>query len=156
MDLAFLLVLVLLGRLPAAGDYAAVFVTLLLCSTAALGLGLLISAAVANPSKAAIAMPMACFPQVLFVGAILPVPVMAAVGSWISFAMTNRWAFDALGNSLGVVRLWSSGGSFLGRPLLMTYGSTFDRPVVVDWLVLGGFTVAFLAATIAVVLRKTR
>jgi hypothetical protein len=131
-------------------------VTLLLCSAAALGLGLLISAAVADPSKAAIAMPMACLPQVLFVGAILPVPVMAAVGSWISFAMTNRWAFDALGHSLGVVPLWSSGRSFLGRPLLTAYGSTFDRPVVIDWLVLGGFTVAFLAATIAVVLRKTR
>ena len=56
-------------------------------------------------------MPMACFPQVLFVGAILPVPVMAAFGKWISFAMTNRWAFEALGNSLGVVRLSSDGRS---------------------------------------------
>jgi ABC-type multidrug transport system ATPase subunit len=156
VDLVFLVVLRLLGRLPAAGDYPAVFVTLLLCSAAALGLGLLISAAVAEPSQATIAMPMACFPQVLFVGAILPVPVMAAVGKWISFAMTNRWAFEALGNSLGVVRLWSNGKSSLGRPLLMTYATTFDRPVVVDWLVLCGFTIAFVAATIAVVLRKTR
>jgi ABC-type multidrug transport system ATPase subunit len=156
VDLVFLVVLRLLGRLPAAGDYPAVFVTLLLCSAAALGLGLLISAAVAEPSQATIAMPMACFPQVLFVGAILPVPVMAAVGKWISFAMTNRWAFEALGNSLGVVRLWSNGKSSLGRPLLMSYATTFDRPVVVDWLVLCGFTVAFVAATIAVVLRKTR
>ena len=99
---------------------------------------------------------MACFPQVLFVGAILPVPVMAAVGKWMSFAMTNRWAFEALGSSLGVVHLWSNGKSSLGRPLLMTYGTTFNGPVVVDWLVLSGFTVAFVAATIAVVLRKTR
>jgi ABC-type multidrug transport system ATPase subunit len=156
VDLVFLVVLRLLGRLPAAGDYTAVFVTLLLSSAAALGLGLLISAAVAEPSQATIAMPMACFPQVLFVGAILPVPVMAALGKWISFAMTNRWAFEALGNSLGVVRLWSNGRSSLGRPLLMTYGTTFNRPVVVDWLILSGFTVAFVAATIAVVLRKTR
>jgi ABC-type multidrug transport system ATPase subunit len=156
VDLIFLAVLRLLGRLPAAGDSAAVFVTLLLCSAAALGLGLLISAAVAEPSQATIAMPMACFPQVLFVGAILPVPVMAAVGRWISFAMTNTWAFEALGHSLGVVRLWSNGRSSLGRPLLMTYGTTFDRPLVVDWLVLSGFTVAFVAATIAIVARKTR
>jgi ABC-type multidrug transport system ATPase subunit len=156
VDLVFLLVLRLLGRLPAAGDYPAVFVTLLLCSAAALGLGLLISAAVAEPSQATIAMPMACFPQVLFVGAILPVPVMAVAGRWISVAMTNRWAFEALGNSLGVVRLWSNGHSPLGRPLLMSYGNTFGRPVVVDWLILGGFTIAFVAATIAVVMRKTR
>ena len=59
---------------------------------------LLISAAVSEPSQATVALPMACFPQVLFVGAILPVPAMAAVGRWISYAMTNRWAFEALGH----------------------------------------------------------
>jgi ABC-type multidrug transport system ATPase subunit len=156
VDLAFLAVLRLLGRLPAVADYPAVFVTLLLCSASALGLGLLISAAVSEPSQATIAMPMACFPQVLFVGAILPVPVMAAFGRWISYAMTNRWAFEALGHSLGVARLWSNGASPLGRPLLASYGDTFSRPVLADWLLLAGFTLAFLAATIAVVIRKTR
>jgi ABC-2 type transporter len=156
VDLAFLAVLRLLGRLPAVADYPALFVTLLLCSASALGLGLLISAATAEPSQATIAMPMACFPQVLFVGAILPVPVMAAFGRWISYAMTNRWAFEALGHNLGVVRLWSSGASPLGRPLLASYGDTFSRPVLADWLILTGFTLAFLAATVAVVVRKTR
>jgi energy-coupling factor transporter ATP-binding protein EcfA2 len=156
VDLAFLLVLRLLGRLPWAGDYAAVYVTLLLCSASALGLGLLISAAVAKPSQATITMAIACIPQLLFVGAILPVPVMAAAGRWISFAMTNRWALEAMGHSLGIPRLWSNGGSSLGRPLLTSYGATFSRPVAVDWLVLGAFTVAFLAATVVVVLRKTR
>jgi ABC-type multidrug transport system ATPase subunit len=156
VDLAFLVVLRLLGQLPAVADYPAVFVTLLLCSASALGLGLLISAATSGLSQAAIALPVACFPQVLFVGAILPVPVMAAVGRWISYAMTNRWAFEALGHSLGVVRLWSGGASPLGRPLLASYGNTFSRPVVADWLLLAGFTIAFLAATIALVIRKTR
>jgi hypothetical protein len=98
---------------------------------------------------------MACFPQVLFVGAILPVPTMAAVGRWISYAMTNRWAFEALGHSLGVAALWANGRSSLGPPLLAAYGTTFDRPVIVDWLVLAGFMAAFLAATIAIVARKT-
>jgi hypothetical protein len=156
VDLIFLVVLRLLGRLPATGDYAAVFVTLLLCSASALGLGLLISAAVSEPSQATIAMPMACFPQVLFVGAILPVPVMAIVGKWMSYAMTNRWAFEALGHSLGVEKLWSSGASRLGPPLLESYGNTFGRPVTVDWAILGGFTIVLLAATVAVVVRKTR
>jgi hypothetical protein len=156
VDLAFLAVLRLFGRLPAVADYPAVFVTLLLCSASALGLGLLISAAVSGPSQATIAVPMACFPQVLFAGAIVPVPLMAAVGRWISYAMTSRWAFEALGHSLGVVRLWPSGASRLGRPLLASYGDTFSRPILADWLLLAGFTLAFLAATIAVVIRKTR
>jgi hypothetical protein len=32
---------------------------------------------------------------------------------------------------------------------------TFARPVAADWLILAGFTVAFLAATIGIVVRKT-
>jgi ABC-type multidrug transport system ATPase subunit len=155
VDLLFLVVLRLLGRLPGTGDYGATFVTLLLSSAAALGLGLLISAAVSEPSQATVALPMACFPQVLFVGAILPVPTMAAVGRWISYAMTNRWAFEALGHSLGVAALWANGRSPLGPPLLASYGATFARPVSADWLILAGFTVAFIAVTIVIVQRKT-
>src|SRR5262249_34845307 len=104
---------------------------------------------------ATVALPMACFPQVLFVGAFLPVPAMALVGRWISYAMTNRWAFEALGHSTGVAALWANGRSALGPPLLASYGNTFVRPVFVDWLILGGFTVAFLAATVAIVVRRT-
>jgi hypothetical protein len=155
VDLLFLVVLRVLGRLPATGGYGATFVTLLLSSAAALGLGLLISAAVSEPSQATVALPMACFPQVLFVGAFLPVPAMALVGRWISYAMTNRWAFEALGHSTGVAALWTNGRSALGAPLLASYGNTFARPVFVDWLILGGFTVAFLAATVAIVVRRT-
>lgn len=156
VDAAFLVVLRALGRLPGSGDYGAMFVTLLLSSAAALALGLLISAAVSDASQATIALPMVCFPQVLFVGAILPVPVMAAVGRWISYLMTNRWTFEALGHSLGVGRLWASGRSPLGPPLLASYGQTFARPAGEDWLILAAFTVTFLAATVGVVMRKTR
>jgi ABC-type multidrug transport system permease subunit len=155
VDLLFMVVLRVLGRLPAAGDYGAAFVTLLLSSAAALGLGLLISAAVSEPSQATVALPMACFPQVLFVGAFLPVPAMAVVGRWISYAMTNRWAFEALGHSMGVTALWANGRSPLGPPLLASYGATFGRPVYADWLILAGFTAAFLAVTAAIVVRKT-
>ena len=156
VDVAFLVVLRALGRLPGTGDYGAVFGVLVLSSAAALGLGLLISAAVSEPAQATIAMPMVCFPQVLFVGAILPVPVMAVVGRWISYAMSNRWAFEGLGHSFGVNRLWADGGSPLGPPLLASYGNTFSHPVAADATILAGFTVVFLAATCAVIVRKTR
>lgn len=146
-----------LDRLPAAGwgAYGELFVTLLLCSLAALALGLLVSAAVTDPAQATMALPMLCFPQVLFVGAILPVPVMAAPGRWLSHAMSNRWAFEALGHSLGVERLWATGRSPLGPPLLASYGDTFSRPVAADWALLGGFAALFLAGTWLVVRRRT-
>jgi ABC-type multidrug transport system ATPase subunit len=156
VDAALLGVLRVLDRLPPHGDYGAIFLTLVLASASALGLGLLISAAVSQPAQATLALPMVCFPQVLFVGAILPVPVMAAVGRWISYAMSNRWAFEGLGHSLGVERLWAHGRSPLGPPLLASYGDTFSHAVAMDWAILGGFTVAFLAAACAVVVRKTR
>ncbi|WP_433469690.1 ATP-binding cassette domain-containing protein [Spirillospora sp. CA-128828] len=146
-----------LDRLPAMGwsTYGELFVTLLLCSLAALALGLLVSAAVTDPAQATMALPMLCFPQVLFVGAILPVPVMAAPGRWLSYAMSNRWAFEGLGHSLGVERLWATGRSPLGPPLLDSYGGTFSRAVAVDWALLGGFAALFLAGTCLVLTRRT-
>ncbi|MGA4727113.1 ATP-binding cassette domain-containing protein [Micromonospora taraxaci] len=156
VDLALLGVLRGIDRLPPVDgpDFAALYATLLLSSTAALALGLLCSAAVSDAAQATLMLPMLCFPQVLFVGAILPVPAMAVGGQWLSFAMSNRWAFEALGHTAGVERLWRDGGSPLGPPLLATYGDSFSRPVWVNWLVLGGFVVLFLSATWAVLVRR--
>jgi hypothetical protein len=156
IDAALLAVLRGLDRLPALGsaDLGATYLTLLLSSACALTLGLLCSAAVVDPAQATLLLPMLCFPQVLFVGAILPVPLMAAPGQWLSVAMSNRWAFEGLGHSLGLPRLWRDGGSPLGPPLLTSYGASFDRAVWLDWVILGGFTLAFGVATIAVLARR--
>jgi ABC-type multidrug transport system ATPase subunit len=156
VDLLTLAVLRALDRLPAADSatYGRLFVTLLLSSAAALALGLLTSAGVGDPAQAAIALPMLCFPQVLFVGAILPVPVMAVAGRVLSYPMSNRWAFEGLGHSLDVTTLWARGGSPLGPPLLASYGDTFSRPLLADWAILGGFAVVFLAAACLVLGRK--
>ncbi|MDG9676624.1 ATP-binding cassette domain-containing protein [Micromonospora sp. DH14] len=156
VDLALLGVLRGMDRLPPVGgaDFAALYATLLLSSAAALALGLLCSAAVSDAAQATLMLPMLCFPQVLFVGAILPVPAMAVGGQWLSYAMSNRWAFEGLGHTAGVERLWRDGGSPLGPPLLATYGDSFSRPVWVDWLVLGGFVLLFLGAAWAVLVRR--
>ena len=76
---AMLGVLRLLDRLPSRplSTYASMTVSLLLCAIAALGLGLLASASVSNVAQATLALPMLCFPAVLFSGAILPVHIMA-------------------------------------------------------------------------------
>ncbi|MEU8254435.1 ATP-binding cassette domain-containing protein [Micromonospora inaquosa] len=156
VDLALLGVLRGMDRLPPVGgtDFAALYATLLLSSAAALALGLLCSAAVSDAAQATLMLPMLCFPQVLFVGAILPVPAMAVGGQWLSYAMSNRWAFEGLGHTAEVERLWRDGGSPLGPPLLATYGDSFSRPVWVDWLVLGGFVLLFLGAAWAVLVRR--
>jgi hypothetical protein len=78
------------------------------------------------------------------------------VGRWLSYAMSNRWTFEALGHDLGVERLWASGRSPLGPPLLASYAGTFSRPVLADQVILAGFAALSLAAACAVVARRTQ
>ncbi|WP_163570681.1 hypothetical protein [Fodinicola feengrottensis] len=46
----------------------------------------------------------------------------------------------------GGKKLWSSGASPLGAPLLASYEDTFSRPAWVDWLIIGGMAVVFLVS----------
>ncbi|WP_042421986.1 ABC transporter permease [Streptacidiphilus anmyonensis] len=157
-DALLLLVLRVTDRLPgaAASVYGSLFVTTLLASAAALTLGLLASAAVSDPGQATLMLPLLCFPQVLFSGAFVPVPQMGAVGSALSWAMTNRWAYEALGRGIGLDALWARGSSPLGLPLLASYGRTFAGSAVEGWVWLGGYAVLFLAGAWLVLARKCR
>jgi ABC-type multidrug transport system ATPase subunit len=138
-----------LDRLPSLGwsTYAALFATLLVESVAALALGLLVSAAVADAAQATLALPMVCFPQVLFAGAIVPVTQMALPGRAISVAMANRWAFEALGRLL----------PFDGGPAGASPGpqaGAFSGPASTGWIVLAGTALVLTAATMALLRRR--
>jgi ABC-type multidrug transport system ATPase subunit len=124
-----------LDRLPAAGwdVYGPVSITALLCGVAGLALGLLTSATVRDPAQATLALPMLCFPQVLFSGAMLPLASMAGAGRAIAVAMSTRWAFEGIGHGLG-----------LG----------FARQPWIDWAILGCFAAACLVAAHLVLTRK--
>jgi ABC-type multidrug transport system ATPase subunit len=145
VDVLMLAVLRALDRLPPASisTYASLGVALALEAAAALTLGLLTSAAVGNPSQATLALPMLCFPAVLFSGAILPVHVMAGAGAAISAFMPDRWAFEALGHDLHVRELLTHGGSPLGPPLVRSYGDAGLQSHEVYWLYLAAFAATF-------------
>ncbi|MET9088236.1 ATP-binding cassette domain-containing protein [Streptomyces sp. NPDC004237] len=157
-DALLLVVLRALDRLPAAGwdTYGSLFASSVLASAAALALGLLASAAVSEPGQATLTLPLLCFPQVLFSGAFVPVPRMTVAGKAVSWAMTNRWAFEALGSGVGLESLWRSGRSPAGPPLLASYGDSFGHPAARGWVVLAGFALVFLAWTWVVLVRKCR
>ena len=154
---ALLGVLRLLDRLPSRPlpTYASMGVGLLLCAVAALGLGLLTSAAVGNVAQATLALPMLCFPAVLFSGAILPVNLMAGPGAALSLLIPSRWAFEVIGHDLGARRILADGGSPLGPPLLASYGDAGTHSTGIYWLVLATFAVVFLVATWGVLVRTT-
>jgi ABC-type multidrug transport system ATPase subunit len=155
---AMLSVLRLLDRLPSRplSTYASIGFGLLLCAVAALGLGLLTSAMVGNVAQATLALPMLCFPAVLFSGAILPVNLMARVGAAFSVVIPSRWAFEVVGHDLGARRILADGGSRLGPPLLASYGDAGSLSTGTYWLALGAFAVVFLVATWGVLVRGTR
>jgi ABC transport system ATP-binding/permease protein len=139
-----------LDRLPAMGwdVYTSLLVTLLVEAVSALALGLLASATVSNAAQAALALPMLCFPQVLFAGAVVPVADMAAPGRWLSLGLANRYSFEALGRALGLDQLAGT------LPVMRAYGDTFSGTVAYRWLVLAGFAGVFALATVQVLRRQ--
>jgi ABC transport system ATP-binding/permease protein len=140
-----------LGRLPAIGwdTYAVLFVTIVVEATSALALGLLASAAVSNAAQAALALPMLCFPQVLFGGAIVPVDEMATPGRVISLALSNRHAFYALGRQLNLDRYTAT------VPGMSAYRETFHGGTAGSLMALAAFAVVLTLATAWVLKRRS-
>lgn len=136
-----------LDRIPDlhAGALAELFVTMAVNAIAALCLGLLASAAVNTTAQAALALPMLCFPAVLFAGAMVPVPVMATAGRAIAALMPDRWAFEAIAGQLDVAMLVgpASPHAALGASGTGTY-----------WALLAGFATVLGAAAYGAVRRR--
>jgi ABC-type multidrug transport system ATPase subunit len=104
VDAGLLGVLRLADRIPEVGGATAagLLLTLVLESAAALALGLATSALVRDAAQATLALPLLCFPQVLFAGAVVPLDEMAVVGRLLSTVLATRWSFEALGHLFGV------------------------------------------------------
>jgi ABC transport system ATP-binding/permease protein len=143
------------GRLPRTGwrENAVIVAIVLVDAVVALALGLLASAAVTDPSHATLALPMLCFPAVLFGGAVLPVHAMAAVGRAISFVTPDRWAFEALGRHLALGERFAPNPT--GRVVADQYGDAFTGGTAGHLLALALFTAAFLVITVQVLRRRT-
>src|SRR4051794_23874013 len=141
---AMLIVLQALNRIPdlSAGAFLELNITMALNAIAALCLGLLASAAVTSTAQAALALPMLCFPAVLFSGAMVPNSVMAGAGRAISAAMSDRWAFEAIAGHLRIPARIGSASPYagLGASSHATY-----------WMLLAGFALVTAAGAYATV-----
>ena len=156
---AMLGVLRLLDRLPSRplSTYASIGVGLLLCAIAALGLGLLTSAMVGNVAQATLALPMLCFPAVLFSGAILPVNLMAQRrrrpqrGDPVALGLRSHRSRPRGAANPRRGRLAARPARCSSRTAMRAHYSTGTY-----WLVLAAFAAVFLSATWAVIVRSTR
>jgi ABC-type multidrug transport system ATPase subunit/pSer/pThr/pTyr-binding forkhead associated (FHA) protein len=153
--LLFTAVVVLLRPLDApTSAYMEVFVLLLLTGFVAVGMGLLISAAVGTQDQAMSFSPLALIPQLLFAGAIVPIARMNEPIQSLSSLMFAQWSFAGVGSSLDMnVRIaqdpqFSRAGRF--------DDSFFDVAFGTGLLVLLAFLAVFLVATTLVLRRRLR
>lgn len=143
VDAAMLWVLDQNRQLPvqSTGHALRLWGALIAVSSAALLVGLAASALVCSASQATLALPMLCFPQVLFAGAIVPVNEMALPGRVLSAGLVGRWGFESFGRlaGLGEVRAgsWSTAG----------FATTFTGSAVDGVVVLGAIALIAWAAT---------
>ncbi|MEO1059485.1 MAG: ATP-binding cassette domain-containing protein, partial [Actinomycetota bacterium] len=139
------------GRLPDMdiGQWVGVFVSLQLLSTAAVVLGLHASSAVHNASQATLALPMLCFPQVLFAGAVVPVSQMGWFAEAMSVPLAVRWAFEPLGNILELGPRAAQEASTAG------FAEAFDGHPGVGWTILVALIAGGTVGTIRTLQRRT-
>ena len=149
---AMLAVLRALDRLPSASlvTWLELELTLVLTALAALAVGLLASAAVGDATQATLALPMICFPQVLFAGALVPMSQMALVGRLMGCGLANRWSFETLGRVVAVDRILGEGA------LPSAYRGALTGSPVQGWLALATMTGVGLALAVLVLARRTR
>jgi hypothetical protein len=152
VNLAMLAILRGLNRLPSASAtvWAELMSTSVLISAAAVALGLMASAAVQNPAQATLVLPMLCFPQVLFAGAVVPIAEMSGFGRIMSLWLADRWGFEALGRSLDMDVLVSTDQAAQG------WVSTFSGSPYGAWIILSGITVAALLTAGFTLHRRSR
>jgi energy-coupling factor transporter ATP-binding protein EcfA2 len=150
--------LYLTGRLPHRGTdfYGPLYFTLLLAGVGGISAGLLTSAIVSTTRQATDLLPAWIMPQVLFSGALFPVPTIALAGRIVSNATVVRWAFEANGNIAGLLDLWRSKQDAVAQGAITQYQSTFDNSLTGHWIILGGFFVVLPLTVACLVLRRKR
>ena len=76
--------------------------TLLVVSIVGIALGLLLSAFVANPDRAASIVPIVLIPQIIFSGTLIKVADLPIAGKVIAWFVAGNWGVQAVGQASGV------------------------------------------------------
>lgn len=145
---------------PASEVLPRVFLALALTSLAGMGLGLLVSSLSPNADRAVVIAVLVIIPQLIYGGFTVPRTLMSPLSQVISDATVTRWSLELLGNISGIDGMIedeshvSATPPGADEPFTITVTSPFDDTFDVDagtrWLILVGFVVLFVGATIAI------
>jgi ABC-type multidrug transport system ATPase subunit len=133
------------------GAWASVFALFVATGFAAVGMGLLISAAAGSEDQAMSLVPLAVIPQLLFAGTIVTVERMAEPAQTLSNAIFSQWSLAAVGESIDMNARIAADQAFAAAS---GYGTDFfDVGLGLGLLIQVGFMAAFVAG-LAVLLRR--
>lgn len=141
------------------------FGALFLTSLAGMAMGLFISSVSPNADRAAILAVIAIIPQLIFGGSTVPRSEMGPASRLISELTVSKWSLELTGQITGLdfrianQRIQTGDFGDFGKfsfPVETPFDNAFKIDPVWRWLVLIGFSAAFLAATLYVQTRKGR
>jgi ABC transport system ATP-binding/permease protein len=133
--------------------YGLVFAMLLLTAFAAVGMGLLMSAAVRTQDQATSFIPLVLIPQLFFGGSIVPIATMTAPLAALSNVVVAQWAYAGLGSELGVNGRIAADKAY---QKVSQFGTDFfDNPARTTLLILAGFVVASFVGVALLLRRQT-
>lgn len=133
------------------GTYVEVFALLTVTGFAAVGMGLLISAAVSSEDQAMSLLPLAVIPQLLFAGTIVPIARMAEPAHSLASIIFARWSLASIGTALDVNTRLAQDAGFAHIDRFGTH--FFNVAFASGLLIQAGFLAAFLAATLLLLRR---
>jgi hypothetical protein len=141
------------------------FGALFLTSLAGMAMGLFISSVSPNADRAAILAVIAIIPQLIFGGSTVPRSEMGPASRLISELTVSKWSLELTGQitdldfRIANQRIQTGDFGDFGKfsfPVETPFDNAFKIDPVWRWLVLVGFSAAFLAATLYVQTRKGR
>lgn len=134
------------------GTYTAVLGILLVTGFVAVGVGLLVSAAVRTEDQAVSLVPLTIIPQLLFAGAIVPVEKMGAPVAALSSVIFERWSFAAAGTAADMQDRLGADPEVLE---VSGYGTGFfDVEAATAYPVLAAFLIVSLAGVVLLVRKR--
>jgi ABC transport system ATP-binding/permease protein len=133
------------------GTYGTVLAMLLLTAFAAVGMGLLMSAAVRTQDQATSFIPLILIPQLFFGGSIVPIATMSAPLAALSNIVVAQWSYAGVGSVLGLNARIAADRAYSRISGFGTeYFDAASRSVI---LILAAFVVVSFAGT-ALMLRR--
>ena len=131
--------------------YPTLLAAIFLTELAGLSMGLLASAASANSDRAMTLVPILLIPQLIFAGALVPLERMLEPAKVLAQLMISKWSLELAGSITDLApRFEAQFPPSFADP----YRSAFESVSWAPWVVLIGFIVLMLGATLLVQKRK--